>query len=100
MWIGENHRSILINNEQYINQIIIPRVNERDAPLTLALAPPQPSLKQGKPNLKDELCGEAPLKIRRLGYASKSLELSELRVIKSFQASSTRYPTHLALISS
>jgi hypothetical protein len=37
----------------------------RDAPLALALAPPQPSLKQGKPDLKDEICGEAPLNVQQ-----------------------------------
>jgi hypothetical protein len=70
--------------------------------MLLSLAPPQPSLKQGKPDLKVQIYGEAPLKIqqhvpvndssssfpwkhlpyidwwRRLGEASISLELSEL----------------------
>jgi len=64
MQIGENNRYILMNKDQYINQMFIYWVNERYAPFTLSLSPLQSPLNLGKHDMKDELYGEDLLKIQ------------------------------------
>jgi len=50
--------------EKYINALL-PRMNVTFLLMLIFLSPPQPSVKKGKPDLKDDLDGKYPLKIHQ-----------------------------------